>query len=361
MISAAKSKAYRRFIKQRDEALERLYMGAQGRVTQALAEALQRIYDGIAARHLFTPGTEQMTVAGDYMAKSVGQLIDFEFSTAQLRIAEAIMRLRKYAGILTRASETEALRRAGVNTTPRSPNTSAPLDYPMPTGGTIEARVALALNRIKNKILDALQLSRVMGEDTAQALDRVKKVFPKIKRVAKPKKLLVPVAAREADAPKDPFKVGFIDEDTWDQIVSEYLKPYQPRIRDPRMYFDVTGEEGLAHLGIGEGVWMGWEIEQQITSDFVDTVRKGQHTAAKEQGISDFVWITVFGPTTCESCKWRNGLTSSEIEAKLEDVDDEFDATVPPAHPSCRCQLAPMVEELGDEPGELGDFSTWLT
>ena len=368
MIALNKKRAYRSFVNARDKALDRLHASTQGRVTQALAEALQRIYDGISARHFYTLTTEQMTISGDDMTKSVSQLIDFSFASAQAQMAHEIHSLRDTAMALTITSEKEALRRAGAGkdlpmhsrARVRSDSGKSSSDK-MPTGGTVEARISLALNRLKNKILDAVQLSRVLGESTEEALKRVKATFPKLKRITTPKKLTRLV--KEADRPRNPdrpFDFDFISEEDWDGIIRDYLKPYQPRIRDPRMYFEVTGDEGLAHMGVGEGLWAGWDIEQQITADFVDTVRKGQVVAAKEQGINDFVWITVFGPTTCESCKWRNGLTSAEIEAKLEDRDDDFDATVPPAHASCRCQLAPMVEELGEEPEELGDFDTWL-
>ena len=81
----------------------------------------------------------------------------------------------------------------------------------MPTGGALR-RVALALGRIKTKILDAVQLSRVLGETTAETLDRVRKTFPKLKRVQKPKKL-API--KEAKRPHDastPFDFDFINE-----------------------------------------------------------------------------------------------------------------------------------------------------
>ena len=43
---------------------------------------------------------------------------------------------------------------------------------------------------------------------------------------------------------------------------------------------EVPKDEGLKALGVDEGVWMGWEIENQITADFVDVVRKGSGSSS---------------------------------------------------------------------------------
>ncbi len=107
-----------------------------------------------------------------------------------------------------------------------------------------------------------------------------------------------------------------------------------------------------------------WEVEQEITEDFVKSVRDGTIDSAKEAGIEDFMWIAVLDSHTDECCKVRDGLSSSEIEKKIADgtIDgEECDAIVAPAHFNCRCDVAPMTNDLPEtEASGLPDFNEWL-
>jgi len=148
---------------------------------------------------------------------------------------------------------------------------------------------------------------------------------------------------------------GFMDEELWNQLLEEYLTDYVPQYREPKMIFDVE-------VGGDTEEWYGWEIEQYVTHDFVDRVRKGQDEAAKQNGITDFMWIAVIDDKTDECCAWRDGLTSAQIEAKLpQHKDDDCDAIVPPAHFNCRCTVAPMLDTMTDEPTvNVTEFEEWL-
>lgn len=359
-IKATDLSRYRKFINARDKALERLHISAQGRITQALANALSRIYDAVAARHLALPHDSALTIYGSQQTQAIAHLIDFEFGKAADQIVSDVKRLRRNAFVLSYLGETEGVARAEGKPMQYNLHKAQLAALEDPPGVPTKAKVILSLTRLKNKLLDAIQIGLIHGDSTKELLARLRSTFPKLKRLKKPKRLLTPL--KEAAGPKrdGAMSFGFVDPSEWQDMLDDYLKPYHPEIRDPNLYFDIEGSQ-YEPLGLDEGEWFGWEVEQQLTSDFVDTVRNGQVQAAKDQGIDDFVWITVFGKTTCDSCEWRNGLTSSEIEAKLEDEDDDYDAIVPPAHASCRCQLAPMVEELGEAPEDLGDFNTWLS
>lgn len=365
-VAANKKSTYRSFIRDRDRALERLHVRAQERITSALAVALARSYDLIASRIGHAANTLQ-GIQSAYILDQIARRMDHEFFEAQKKIVEAFITMRRNSYLLTYSSEAEAIARLIKD--PKEFNLHAGklsrlATVPSAVGGAVADRVNLALGRLKQKVLDQVKLGLILGETVAEIMDRVKTTFPKIHRYAAPKKILKTLkeARRPTDSPES-YSFGTIDQESWEDLIQDYTQTYSPEIRDPELYFDIVGNKFEA-VGLDEGEWMGWEIEQQLTADFVQQVRSGQIDAARDQGISDFVWITVIGKTTCESCIWRNGLTSSEIEAKLDGDhrDDEIDATVPPAHASCRCQVAPMVEALETEsaPKELGDFSTWL-
>jgi hypothetical protein len=139
-------------------------------------------------------------------------------------------------------------------------------------------------------------------------------------------------------------------------MVADYTDEYIPETRAPEFVYDVKQDSGEYEE------WYGWEIEQEITNDFVTSVREGQETAAKENGVTDFVWIALLDSVTDDCCRWRHAKTSQEIIDELKDkhADDECKAVVPPAHFNCRCDLAPMVDMPDEPPPDFGEFDKWL-
>jgi hypothetical protein len=111
----------------------------------------------------------------------------------------------------------------------------------------------------------------------------------------------------------------------------------------------------------------GWELEQQLTHDFVKSVRDGQIDAANVNGINEFIWIAIIDQRTCElCCEWRSGLTTSEIEKTLADnpeLKEHCDVVVPPAHFNCRCGIAPVAIDLETtdiQTTDAKEFDDWL-
>ena len=90
--------------------------------------------------------------------------------------------------------------------------------------------------------------------------------------------------------------------------------------------------------------------------------------AAQENGITDFVWIAVVDDKTDLCCLWRDGLLTSEIQAKLsEHADDDAgcdlggDGLVPPLHFNCRCSIAPATDAVPKKPDvDYQSFDQWL-
>ncbi len=188
---------------------------------------------------------------------------------------------------------------------------------------------------------------------------RVASTFPKPKVVKRPKRVL-PGLTEAAKKTPELLSVGIIDDAEWADILDDYNKTYVPKFRGPESVLDFWPKK----KSDDEEVWYAWELERDLTQEFVQNVRDGQIDAANENGIDDFVWIAVIDDVTDECCRWRDGLTTSEIQSQLKGAhrDDECRATAPPAHFNCRCTLAPMLREADLSPPEsnLAEFDEWL-
>lgn len=223
-------------------------------------------------------------------------------------------------------------------------------------------RIHLAFERLKRKVIDAVQLSRTMNDSLDEALVRVGRAFPP----ARKQKKLVELTRAIRESAKVPetnpiYGPQFIDANDWDDIVDDYKKAFVPKWRDPRYELETpvsAGEEG-------EHTLYPWQVEQEMTEDFVSSVRSGEVDSAKAEGITDFVWIAILDSHTDDCCRERDGLLTSEIEAKLESGelgdDDDEGASVPPAHFNCRCRVAPATDDIPDKPASNAqDLEDWL-
>lgn len=88
------------------------------------------------------------------------------------------------------------------------------------------------------------------------------------------------------------------------------------------------------------------DLEQSIMSDAIDLMHSGVIQSMRgypdEFGIEDMEWIVSRPQPTCDECTTRDGMTMTEIKAK---IDDDFRDQPPPLHPRCRCQLSPKIKD----------------
>lgn len=362
-----KSKYYQSFVLARDKALERLHARAQHEITDSLGGALQRVMEIVS--YWYSRAHNSIL-----LLKHIDQLIDVAFASAQKEMIGTILKLRAQSFALANAGETEAMSRAtgqAMKIVLNKSRIEASVDREMPSGGTVQDRVKLYLDRIKRDILDAIQLSAITEETLSEAQERLLKAFPSVKYVKREPKNIFEPKLKEADYPSilgfespddessqmKPVSIstGFIDDDTWKSVIDDYQNEYIPKWRGPEGELDVQLGEGTPRYA--------WELEREMTQDFVQQVRNGEHAAAKENGITDFIWIAVVDNKTDKCCLWRDGLTTKEIEVALkgEHRDDECETTTPPAHFNCRCRLAPATEGMPEQPElNIGDFTAWL-
>lgn len=360
MKSFKTSPKYNKFIQDRNKALEQLLNNSQVKVSNLLHKALTHSLQICSHRYAMIPKDNFFTGHARQVLQQIDAQLDASFSSTARDICIEFMRLRRYAYMLSSAGETEAIGRAiGRYTQIRLDQHKLDQVSMSKTrdGQDLLPRISYALTKIKHKIMQALEFSRVTELSHSDMLIKVTESFPKAYAYKVPPRVLKPL--KEADLKKkvDEISETFIDQSEWDQMVQDYLDG--PTFLSERFFNDdqiIYTDEEVALKGYA------WQIEQELTDDFVQKVRDGQVDAANENGIEDFVWIAVLDDKTDECCSWRNGLTTSEIESELDGkhADDECDAVTPPAHFNCRCDLAPVGELPDRVEIDFGEFSDWI-
>lgn len=360
------SPKYKSFISDRDKALEQILNHAQTDVSRILHDALSQI-EGKIARLALQSNYNVLTMFS--LTHSLEQSTLDIFSQIIYPITTRIQRMRKATFTLSTLGELEAIGQATQKQKVQSAH-----DFKQKltkqenkltlTDERLEERVWISLMRIRNSILEAFRLALIQKLEPRLILEKTKAAFPSVKQYRLPPRTLKPI--RESthfkinaqdpndDTPKE-VSVDFVDPQDWEEMKDAYTSTELPPSR-----FDtdnLTDDESKT-------LNYNWEIEQQMTDDFVSQVRDGQIDAANELGIQDFVWVAIIDEKTCEDCCVpRNGMTTSEIETALQNGDldaDDCDATSPPAHPNCRCQLAPVASTDEVQGPDWKSFGEWL-
>lgn len=376
MKSLNKSVRYRSFIQGRNKALEEILQSNLRRLDQITHGLLLTFKEIVSFQSARLFGTNAPFIKDT--VNKIDQRLEQAFGYASQLIHQIFIRTRIATYTLSYAGEVEGIGRAlGRAAKANLTKDKATLvqHRNAPGGGQVNERIDFILLSLKRKVLDAIHRGLVLGEDVEALYARIDKAFPTPKKVAvKPIKKIKGPKLREAkkrkwkmedtfDIPTGSRKIGattgFIDDELWDTMVREYLADEIPlqALRTPEhvILVDEYGKDVPRYA---------WELEQEATQDFVELVREGQIDAAKDNGVKDFMWISVLDDRTDECCTWRDGLSSSEIERQLKTKhknDNCPGITTPPAHFNCRCDLAPIDEALPDKPpSNLGDFESWL-
>ena len=356
LIPLTKSKEYVEFSHHVDRALEKILHVHLSAVDQIIGKLKKKVLLMI----------DNKNIAWAFRVHGAGPIKN-ELMLASVQTSEMTRRLRGPAFLLAHAGEAEAMSRALGRSLSSNAKVKDHKNKEAPSGGDLDGKIMLYFERLARDIQDALQTAAVVSESPTE---RVAKAFPKTREIAS-----TPALSRRRTRESDPeelmikqvkwvpkLSVGVSDDEMWDEIIEDYTSTTLPESifkrgpTDKTLYYDVTTEE--------ESERYTWEVEQEITEDFVRSVRSGKQDAANENGINDFMWIAVTDKKTDACCFNRDGHSSSEIEVMLDNgkLDaDECDAIVPPAHFNCRCSAAPMTEDLPESNGvDYGSFEDWL-
>lgn len=261
------------------------------------------------------------------------------------RSQQMALRMNQASYVMAKAIEVEALGRVlpmGARLQGTNKSIMHRIDSPHMLGGSIADRIELMFERQAAKIAGAVRMGKILKNSPKEVIDRVRRTYPEKKVIKKPRLALVKVKEADVPAPDESaIDVDFLDQDQWDTAI-EYWK-------ELNLDSNRFGPQYMGHYGIDR---YAFELERDMTDDFVDKVRAGEIDAANDNGINDFVWTAVIDGKTCENCcQWRDTLLVSEIEAKLNSgYTDECQATAPPAHPHCRCRLLPISSEFAEQP-----------
>lgn len=361
--SLKSSKNYRTFVASRDTALDIIHNNNQNKITDILGGALERVRQIIVHDY-------QRAQGGNLSIRALHDQISQVMTMAQSQLLQTAIDLRRAAYTLAFASEAEAIARATGKPT-RAHLSASQISHKASgdtfAGGSMSDRIKLYLDRLTRKIVDNVQLSAVQDSSMEEMLDRLRRAWPKVRVWKSPPRKLKKITEAKTklsqweeegqslgyDGPT--LSTGFVDDAEWERIVDQYSKEYELTNRGPDGELDVQLGEGSPRYE--------WELEKEMTQDFVQQVRTGQIDAATENGYTDFQWIAIVDDKTDECCVWRDGLTTAQIQLALqnEQSEDDCDAITPPAHFNCRCSLAPVSEDLPEiEPIAPGEFEDWL-
>lgn len=370
------SPRYRKFVADRDRALERIHQHAQMDIAQYMREFFKQTE--MVVTHLALK-TNHTLINFQTLSEQFNQQLGMSIKAIFPILLARIQRMRHAVYVLTYASEAEAIGQAtqliskphhhslgpdalGIAIPPQitKQDLHDAMTSPMINGESLDKRVWLDLQYLRSDILQAFELACVMEVPPHEILERVVASFPKLQVFTRAPKALK--KAKEAgynlgddEDEKTDFTSTIMDDTDWDKAVSAYKDAELPTSRfEPGETFDE--ETGTFKYN--------WELEQDLTDDFVNQVRSGQVAAANDLGIEEFVWIAVIDDKTCEDCCLpRNGKTTGEIEEMLDNGDldeDVCDAVTPPAHNHCRCNIGPVASTDEVEGADFKDFGEWL-
>jgi hypothetical protein len=369
----SKNTKYKKFIKARDELLEKFLRKAHLQITAEMDNAFISIIGIVKGKY---QDVMKMSLPISHKVKHFERDLDRIFDLLGINIIPILLEMRRKTTLLTRAGEAEAIYQATgmpiIKKTNEHDIATQALKLFDPESA-LHKKVNLALSKLKRIVLNELETGITMDFQVDKTVGLIFLKLPKKKLLPEKTKALRPVKTREASdrwaGTHYPFKPSLFTGDTWGAVLEDYERDYVPEIRGPEVVFDIKNpwnDEPIRSKIEGEDAIYGWEVGKDITHDFVKEVRAGQVDTANLNGITDFVWIAVLDDKTCEKCcEWRDGLTSSEIEDKLKankDLAEYCDAIAAPAHMNCRCSMAPVVKELGtyDTTDTEKDFEQWL-
>ena len=371
--SYADAKQYRKFIEDRDRALDDILFKYRVLISNILQHAQKETVQRIVGLYA-TGQLTARTSSNENLIAALKLIYSNAVRDTYLVYAQAIK--RGYS--LSLIGEAEAIGRVKKKL--------ARYEVAFSAGDKTLHRVRIYYERLLRNVIDKTQLASLYAKDVQDFHSRIESAFPNSKQYKRPPRSLKPL--KEAKKPfilsddaadelerelgeeytsafynlqlgkEIDMATGLVSQDDWDAIVKDYKAEHIEPVT-------IFGRGETTKYKVGGDELYDWELDRDLMNEFVSQVRAGQVEAAKQNNITDFVWIAIVDNKTDECCLWRDGLTTKEIERELPKHDDDCEgATTPPAHRGCRCRLAPYDEsvdttEFEDLP-DYGDFDQWI-
>ena len=173
-IIATKSTRYRKFIADRDKALEVILNKSRAMMHDALRGTFQNLKEKLAYK-FSVHGRDSMALDTSHFLKSVEEEIANEFKRSSEIVLSIILRMSMYSYALSLTGEAEAIGQAKDKRTKYSISRDDALEaaLSMPDGKSTAERVRYAFDKLKRAILNAVQLSKIEGSAVHDMLDRV--------------------------------------------------------------------------------------------------------------------------------------------------------------------------------------------
>lgn len=370
-LTFADAKPYKSFIEDRDRALDQILFKYRVALSNVLDRTKQDVVSMLSGMYVMG----RISIHSPDDARLLNSLRDMFVKAS--RDSYSLYRLAiKHGHLLAHVGEAEAIGRV------LKKRTTYEVKDPI-TDGKVLFRTKMYYDKLNRKILDALQYAVYASKSAQDFKQRIESAFPKAQAYKRPPRKLKKLT--EADRPltddeeedleqeledfSSSFNIadlgsdtdmasGLVSQDDWDAMVQDYVAENI----DPVTIFGRSGEK----YKVGGDEVYDWQLDSDLTHEFVSQVRDGQVDAANQNGVNDFVWIAIVDKLTDECCLWRDGLTTTEIEQALPDHDNDCDgATTAPAHFGCRCRMAPYDnavdnQDYVDTLPDYGDFDDWI-
>jgi len=348
------SPAYKQWVLARDRALEKLLDNARRKSADVMRKALTQAL-WVAKTYYTEIKNPSMHLGADRFEHEVRHVM----RAAIPDLLQVMIDLRQQTYVLSKSSEAEIIARLSPGKTVKAKvdlnDLASQITKASVAGGDLQHRTRVYIDRLTRKIVNQAQTAALNDQSPEDFLLSVAQAFPKHKRRTN-RRTLKPnlLEADRGESSSGMAAQDFIDEEAWTKMLDSYSKEYIPQWRGPESILGIKTPEGEDYYA--------WEYERDITSDFVSAVRNGQVDAAKDNGITDFVWIAVLDDKTCENCCGDygcvdfDGLLISEVRVLMK--DDSFSC---PAHFNCRCSLAPATDSIPEKPDvDYESFDKWL-
>lgn len=351
------SKHYNSFINERDHALEEI-LSKYRQAMDGIVRTLQTRTAEIAAH--ITTQTEGAHFAKMNREHFQSRLTPW-FNMAIEQAASLLQRMRVSIYVLSYAGSAEAIGR-GINKKTKNSLSQSEINQEkqreFSIGGSPHSRMELVFHRLLRDVVDAFQLSQVMESPQKETLERLDRAFPKTKAIPQRiplagfKKMRESSAEEEETKKKLQMSFGVIDPDSWEKMLEDYQSNFLPY--GAAAYDNVFYPQEVIEAQQG----YDWGLQSGLLEDFIDSVRNGEQDSAKDNDIDDLQWLAIIDSKTDECCSSRDGLSSKEIQQKLDDGEEMggCDEVTPKAHDGCRCKGVPTSERMTEDPPEAPDF-----